>query len=103
MSSKLTSTVQEQNLGIKICFYESLTSVLNGVQKNKVHAEILKETENKASLCCCINSWFDHVLKAACGSEFPQLRKDNSSGKGSMKGKKDDQRYFVLNFHVRNN
>ena len=40
MSSKLTSTVQEQNLGITIRFCENLTSVLNRVQKNKLYAEI---------------------------------------------------------------
>lgn len=40
MSSKLTSTLQEQNLGITMCFCENLTSVLNRVQKNKLYAGI---------------------------------------------------------------
>lgn len=40
MSSKLTSTVQEENLGITVHFGENLTSVLNRLQKNKLYAEI---------------------------------------------------------------
>lgn len=40
MSSKLTSTVQAQNLGMTMCFCENLTSVHNRVQKNKLYAEI---------------------------------------------------------------
>jgi len=40
MSSKMTSTVQEQNLGITMHFCENLSSVLNKAQKNKLYAEI---------------------------------------------------------------
>lgn len=40
MSSKMTSSVQEQNLGITICFCANLTSVLNRVQKNELYLGI---------------------------------------------------------------